>query len=1490
MSLHPCPGTLSGVLRMCFVVVCAAVDSSRLLAQGFASAGCQAYPSGGPHGPCVLADLNGDGLPDAALLTGGASSGAIAVFLNEGGGRLGSRTEHAPGGIPEGMAAGDFDSSGTMDLAISDPGAGTVTMLLGRGDGTFTAREGINLGGGPLSIVAADLDTDGKMDLAVVCRDSGLVTLLVGGGDGSFEWRSATRVGRFPSALGVGRVDADSIPDLVTCDSLDGTLSVLVGLGDGTFRLAGTVPVGVDPCSLELADLNLDGLDDILVAERSPDLARVLRNESGNSFSLQGTLPVAGATEANWIDVADLNADGNLDSLVACPAAGKLVLFPGAGGFRFGSGETIRSGGGPVWVGAVDLRRSGRLDIVLADAADESLHVCLSDPGARPVVIDDVDSGASRTGVWSASSAPVPYGGGSLYAKSSSATFSWSASLPEPGAYRVLVWWTRTAGRVTAAPYAVVHAGGETTVHVDQTNGGGEWSLLGTYRFDGAGKVVLRSTSGTASTCADAVRFELVSTGNIPPVAHIGSVSPSPAPLERPVFFQGSGQDQDGSVMGYQWKSSMDGLIGASASFSTSSLSEGSHTIFFQVEDDGGLRSAETSTLLEVRALPSGPLILDDGEPGTSSTGAWSVSLAPSPYGPRSLYGRSGSTYTYSLDLGAPGRYEVQLWWTELTTRSSSAPVDIVEPDGTRTVLVDQRKNGGKWNPLGDFLFGVTAVVTIHAGATGSTCADAVRIVPANLPPTARIDSIVPSPAGERQLVSFAGSGQDADGRIACHSWVSSIDGQLSTLPAFATVALTPGTHSISFRVRDDAGVWSAAVDSALEVRGSGPGPALVLDDGDAGTSPHGSWSVSGAPRPFGARSLYARDGAAYEYGFPLAGPGLYAVYACWTEWPSRSAVVPIDILGAITGVGGVVRRTVSQQVIGGDFSIERDALSVASIRSLGAVGDGATDDAPAIRAAIAALPPGGETIFFPAGTYVVGSPIAVSRPVRLVGEGKASILQARGDPGAVLAFRGGADGSSAGSLAIHGSKSGAGGTVQVGVSIAGAGGCTVRQVTFSGPAPGTGLNFGLLVEGQESGGTRVLFCRFERLVSSSSNGTAIEIADSKGNQIFGCEVDGTELHRADGGAGAAIMFAPALGGGSASGNYVGHCLILNHPQVGIAFNSTTYAEFPGNLAGADGNVIEYNEITGCRSPRGGEASSAITLVGSSSQNVIRFNHIHGNGDPAAGGYGIVLSGTRGLARRITGSADTEPILVTATGHGFATGERVGISGVLGNTSANGAWTVTVLDADRFTLDGSRGNGAYGGGGLAGRAGTAKIDEYGRKNEIAGNTVEGNQDHGIRVNGCVETAIRGNTCRDNGRRAANAFVNIHVVRVAESGPTGDGNVIELNDCSGSGLRHQIEVGAGPRGTVIANNIVEAGAMGAILDAGTDTVLVTGSSADLRSWIAKPRQGSAALLIGAGQWSYLGTHSFAGPATIRINAVGDGTTCADAMCLVPAGEQ
>jgi hypothetical protein len=67
----------------------------------------------------------------------------------------------------------------------------------------------------------------------------------------------------------------------------------------------------------------------------------------------------------------------------------------------------------------------------------------------------------------------------------------------------------------------------------------------------------------------------------------------------------------------------------------------------------------------------------------------------------------------------------------------------------------------------------------------------------------------------------------------------------------------------------------------------------------------------------------------------------------------------------------------------------------------------------------------------------------------------------------------------------------------------------------------------------------------------------------------------------------------------------------------------------------------------------------------------------------------------------VLGATDAAPIVVNVTSTAtMSTGMKVRIQGVLGNSAANGYWTITVVDGSHFSLNGSSGSGVYASGGI----------------------------------------------------------------------------------------------------------------------------------------------------------------------------------------------
>lgn len=65
----------------------------------------------------------------------------------------------------------------------------------------------------------------------------------------------------------------------------------------------------------------------------------------------------------------------------------------------------------------------------------------------------------------------------------------------------------------------------------------------------------------------------------------------------------------------------------------------------------------------------------------------------------------------------------------------------------------------------------------------------------------------------------------------------------------------------------------------------------------------------------------------------------------------------------------------------------------------------------------------------------------------------------------------------------------------------------------------------------------------------------------------------------------------------------------------------------------------------------------------------------------------------------ITAATNASPIVVTQNNHGFQTNDQIEIDGCTGNTATNGIWTVTRINSNTYSLNGSTGNGTLIAGG-----------------------------------------------------------------------------------------------------------------------------------------------------------------------------------------------
>lgn len=154
------------------------------------------------------------------------------------------------------------------------------------------------------------------------------------------------------------------------------------------------------------------------------------------------------------------------------------------------------------------------------------------------------------------------------------------------------------------------------------------------------------------------------------------------------------------------------------------------------------------------------------------------------------------------------------------------------------------------------------------------------------------------------------------------------------------------------------------------------------------------------------------------------------------------------------------------------------------NVLDFGAIGDGVNDDTVAFRSAVAAAQVG-STLYIPRGNYLLTT-CALTKRLRIAGDGDSSILIASGTTAKVLTVEASAGGSIIQDIAIYGTKTDETDGAQYGIQVkTGADDTRIEHVTFSGSTGLTGLN--IHVHMQAVNRCRVEKCRLDQIKGTSS-------------------------------------------------------------------------------------------------------------------------------------------------------------------------------------------------------------------------------------------------------------------------------------------------------------------------------------------------------------------------------------------------------------------
>jgi hypothetical protein len=130
----------------------------------------------------------------------------------------------------------------------------------------------------------------------------------------------------------------------------------------------------------------------------------------------------------------------------------------------------------------------------------------------------------------------------------------------------------------------------------------------------------------------------------------------------------------------------------------------------------------------------------------------------------------------------------------------------------------------------------------------------------------------------------------------------------------------------------------------------------------------------------------------------------------------------------------------------------------------------------------------------------------------------------------------------------------------------------------------------------------------------------------------------------------------------------------------------------------AAAHSFSNGEVVSIAGAVGNTNANGIWIINVTDVNNFKLLGSAGNAPYVSGGLVTRLSKAQAT---ISAATHATPIVVTAAGHPFLTGDRVHIEGVTGNTAANGDFLITRVSADQFSLNGSAGNADYVSGGIA---------------------------------------------------------------------------------------------------------------------------------------------------------------------------------------------
>ncbi len=337
----------------------------------------------GPIG-VVISNFNNDNYLDIAAVF--YTVDQVGILLGCGNGCFSSMITHSTGdnSRPFGIAVGDFNNDGQLDIVVTNSRTDNVGVLLGYGNGSFTAVITYSTGGSsyPTAVAVGDINNDDQLDIIVSNFAACNVGILFGYGNGSFSVVKTYSTGEtsFPYSFTLIDLDIDGQLDIIVANFGASNIGIFFGYGNGSFQNQLTYSTGYPsgPADVTVADFNNDNRLDIAVPILNRDNVGILLGYGNRTFAEMMTYSTGAGSTPMCVLVSDLNDDNHLDIVVANIGTTNIVVLFGFGDGSFLFGTPYSTGGigsKPSALAIDDLNKDGRLDIIVSNHYENNIGV-----------------------------------------------------------------------------------------------------------------------------------------------------------------------------------------------------------------------------------------------------------------------------------------------------------------------------------------------------------------------------------------------------------------------------------------------------------------------------------------------------------------------------------------------------------------------------------------------------------------------------------------------------------------------------------------------------------------------------------------------------------------------------------------------------------------------------------------------------------------------------------------------------------------------------------------------------------------------------------------------------------------------------------------------------------------------------------------------------------------------------------------------------------